>query len=154
MHHVVPALLAAGCLLAMWLTARRGDRFAFAASVMMAGVWVVANLLWLHNALNLLPLVDLTFGSVVLLMWVERPSAWAAQVVTLTFLRHAAHAVNELTHYAFTVPYIHALNALFAAQLFVIATPGGIHGVTRLFHIFRPRNRGCEGHAARRTPES
>lgn len=154
MHHVVPALLAAGCLIAMWLTARRGDRFAFAASVMMAGVWVVANLLWLHDMLKLLPLVDLAFGSVVLLMWVERPSEWAAQVITLTLLRHTAHAADQLAHHSFTVPYIHALNALFAAQLFVIATPGGINGVTRLFHLFRPRDRRSADCSARRADEA
>lgn len=154
MIHLVPALLGIGCLAALALSCRRGGRLAVMASGLMLAVFVTSNVLWLHDLMWIMPLVDTVFGVAMLLAWVERPTRLSADLLILSYLRLAAHGMHELTSQAFLIPYIHALNALFAAQLLVIVTPGGINGLIRLLHVFCPRHRSDQACSARRSGEA
>lgn len=144
----VPALLAIGCLAALWMA--RGDARLFLIAQMLCVVWLGAMSLWFMNAMWVLPLFDLAVGLAAVAAWVERKSGWARSLVVLTFLRLTAHAANWLTDSAFFVGYAHVLNALFALQLIIVAGAGGADARRRLSDWLRFRRVGGLGESRTR----
>lgn len=149
----VPAALALGAVLALWRG--RGDRDRVAVAGALCAVVAVGNLLWLVDALDWLPVVDLAVAGLALRVRIARGAAWAGVVAILAYLRIAMHAGLELTGPGAVVGYIHALNALFAAQVAVLCFPGGVDECRRLFHrvrrrdLFRAVQPACRAEGAR-----
>jgi hypothetical protein len=134
--HFVPALLGLGACATIWLASLAGARQLLIAQ-MMAGVWMTGITLWHLNLLWLLPLFDLAIGAMAMRYWLGGAESWSLSIAFLTIYRLAAHVIDWLTHSAFFVGYAHALNALFALQLIIIASTGGADGRHRLIHWFR-----------------
>lgn len=135
MVYLVPALLACGCLTALVFS--YGNGRALIIGQMLTAVWAGAMLLWFYNAMWLLPLLDLAVGAAAVLFWLEELSDWSMAVALLVLNRLALHVINWITLSHFFVGYAHALNALFALQLIVIASTGGADAGRRLLHRLR-----------------
>ena len=136
MSHIVPALLGVGACVALWFASFAGVHQLMIAK-MLAMVWAGAISLWHLNSLWLLPLLDLSVGAVAIRYWLGDGAQWSLAIAFVTTYRLAAHVVEWLTQSAFYVGYAHALNALFALQLIIIASTGGADGRRRLIHWFR-----------------
>lgn len=146
-----PALFGIGCLIALYQARGEGLRLSLAFG--LAAVWASANLLWLAGSIQMIAIPDFALGVVALLVWVERHTRWATQMVILSYLRLAAHAMFEMTGGTYVIPFIHALNALFVLQLIAVSMPGGIHGLTRLLSVFGLHHFRRPVRAAPRTQE-
>lgn len=147
-----PALFGLGCLAAMYRA--RGDGLRLSLALGLCAVWIVANLMWLGNAIKWIVVPDFLFGVAALLAWVERHSLWATQLVILAYLRLAAHAAFEMSGGVHVIPFIHVLNALFALQLIAVSMPGGIHGFVGLRHILGLGDRHRAGDPAYREQQA
>ena len=104
---------------------------------MLCGVWAGAMLLWFYNALWAMPLLDLAVGVAAVRVWLGTGRGWALSIAIVTLLRLVAHVIDWSTHSAFFVGYAHALNALFALQLVIIASTGGADGRRRFISWLR-----------------
>lgn len=150
---VAPVALGIAAMLAVWRCWVVGERLAVALA--LAGVVVVGNLLWLFNVLDWLSLADLIVGAVALRAWHAGRARWAAMIAMLAYLRMALHAGLAVAGPEVVVLYIHALNALFAAQVAVVSFPGGVDECRDLLRRFGRRNllhpvqRACRAEAAR-----
>lgn len=120
---LVPVLLGLGCIVALVLA--YGDDRLFVIGGLLTAMWAGAMLLWWCNALWLLPLFDLTVGAMAIRFWIGDGASWSLSIAFITTYRLAAHAIDWFTHSAFFVSYAHAINALFALQLIIIASTGG-----------------------------
>lgn len=146
---LVPVLLGLGCIVALILA--YGDDKLFVIGGLLTATWVGAMLLWWYNALWLLPLFDLAVGAMAVRFWLGDGAAWALSIVFITTYRLAAHAIDWFTHSAFFVSYAHAINALFALQLIIIASTGGADG-RRRFVSWLHRLRRLGGMGPSRAP--
>jgi len=150
---VMPVLFGIACAVATWFAAQADTKEPLFAAMLLACVWAAANLLWLTDTLWGLPLLDLAVGACAVLIWMRNDEAWAVQLFMLAYFRVTAHALDYLTLHEFLVPYIHCINALFAAQLYVVAENGGANGAGRILDFYNRYHRRSVG-AAHQTAES
>lgn len=136
MIYLVPALAFIGCIAAWWLATpnAEGTRTLALGNLFL---WAGANLCWLSNNLWALPLLDLFLGGIAIVLWWVAPAAWLRFYTNMIAARLILHVLDVLTGHAFTVPYINALNATFAAMLVAVAYPGGWNGCRRLLRGVR-----------------
>ncbi|RAK68834.1 hypothetical protein [Phenylobacterium kunshanense] len=103
------------------------------------------------QSMQLYPLIDLCFGVFAFLSWRRDPRLWKLGLVGLLLAQSAGHAAFWLAYgdtlppreaYAVIIRYMVANNAIFAAQLLLVAWAGGVDDLARgllslLSRVFR-----------------
>jgi hypothetical protein len=136
--HIVPVLCGIGCVAAFGVATYSRDADARRLALLLCGTWAAANLLWLLNILEYLPVLDWLIGVQAVVISATRSDKWVRLFIWVIALRLTLHVVDYLTGHAFLVQYIHGLNATFALLLMAVSYAGGCHARdTMLGHLHR-----------------
>lgn len=116
----VTALFGFACLGALAFTS--GTRACLAWA--MVCVWSAANLLWLHDLNDYLPLIDLPMAVTGYILMLDRPEGWRVPFAAAFGLRMPLHVGVAWQCLSFEA-YAHIINAAFLAALVAISWEGG-----------------------------
>lgn len=126
---LVPALLGGGCAVALTAAALSRDFDRGLLAWLHLTMFVGLMACWRLDQVWLFPAFDWTIGMVTLLMWHGRPRERAFRNTAIVILvRLALHAANSVSGGAYQILYFHALNATFAALLWLVIDWRG-HGL-------------------------
>lgn len=145
--HPVPILFGIGCMVTAWFATQSRDYDVRAVAAYLAVMWAGMNALWFADLMVIFPVFDWFCGVMAVFLWWTRRARWVALVAQIATARLVLHVLYSLTGDAFTVPYIHALNATFAGMLVTVAYPGGgnarrtlLRGLRRLGGVVSSRS--------------
>jgi hypothetical protein len=113
------------CVGCMALSTRAPGRAPLFCATLLTGLWAAANVLWLLNAMEALPLLDLPVACLALVLWHERGRDWQASLSAVLAARMVLHLVGQWGVIGI-VAYLHTANALFLAALAAVSWTGGI----------------------------
>ena len=122
--HPVALLFGLACGGALIASMRGGSAIAQVFALLLGIVWASANVLWLLDAMWLLPLVDLPLACLSYAIWRGDEQRWQAWLAGAYAARLTVHAVA--TFGLNDTIYKHLINALFLAALIAVAWEGAI----------------------------
>lgn len=134
---LVPTLCAVACLVSMWFAYKSEEVAAQALALCNGLIWAVANIAWQLSSMWLAPIIDLFAGVLALQMAWLLPSGWLKFYLALIASRLGLHVFGEFGGPDVFVPYLHALNATYAALLVAVAWPGREDGFRILLRGLR-----------------
>ena len=123
----VAILFGLACLGAVALAMRSGSLAAVLSAWAMVSVWAAANLLWLHDASKLIPLIDLPMACAAFAVWYSGRKPWQRALLIIYVSRMVLHLTYPGSGEAGEIAYFHILNVSFLAALVAISWEGGIN---------------------------
>lgn len=132
--HPVAIIFGAACAGSLLVT-RREDRLTRGMSVMMAILFCCANLLWLNNRMDALPLFDLPIGMASYALLCLAPDRTRFVVAVAFAFRITLHVPGQWGMIPLEL-YYHWINAAFLAALVAISWEGGRRAIVGTFSRF------------------